>query len=35
VTENEIGDAIIAAAMKVHSVAAPLRDGIVRMVNGL
>jgi hypothetical protein len=43
-SENKIGDAIIASAMKVHSVVGPgflnfhvahLRDGIVRMVNGL
>jgi hypothetical protein len=32
-TENDIGTAIIAAAMRVHSV--HMRDGIVRMANGL
>jgi hypothetical protein len=40
-TENEIGQAIITAAMKVHSAVGPgllegaLRDGISRIVNGL
>jgi hypothetical protein len=42
VTENEIGTAIIASAMKVHAAvgaglleSARMRDGIVRLVNGL
>jgi hypothetical protein len=42
VTEEEIGYSIIGAAIKVHSVVGPgllhaarMRDGIVRMVNGI